>query len=59
MHMDGEKKGFTRAILVSVAIVAAVLVLGTLWVGQNASSDTEEAVRSVSLLYLDELAGRR
>ncbi len=59
MHMDGEKKGFTRAILISVAIVAAVLVLGTLWVGQNASSDTEEAVRSVSLLYLDELAGRR
>ena len=27
--------------------------------GYNAKRDTEDAVRSVSLLYLDELAGRR
>ena len=27
--------------------------------GSRARRDTEEAVRSVSLLYLDELAGRR
>lgn len=40
-------------------IVMLVLVLGTMWMGQNAKRDTEAAVRSVSLLYLDELAGRR
>ncbi|MBR1396105.1 MAG: response regulator, partial [Selenomonadaceae bacterium] len=40
-------------------IVAVILVLGTFWTGQNASKDTETAVRTVSLLYLDELAGRR
>ena len=40
-------------------IVMLILVLGTVWMGQNARRDTEAAVRSVSLLYLDELAGRR
>ena len=30
-----------------------------MWMGSRARRDTEEAVRSVSLLYLDELAGRR
>ena len=40
-------------------IVLAILVVGTIIIGQSARSDTEEAVRKVSLLYLDELAGRR
>lgn len=40
-------------------IVAAILVAGTIWMGARARLDTEDAVRSVSLLYLDELAGRR
>ncbi len=51
---------------VTVAVAAAgsvavtlILVIGTMWMGQNARKDTETAVRSVSLLYLDELAGRR
>ena len=30
-----------------------------MWMGNTARNDTESAVRSVSLLYLDELAGRR
>ena len=46
------------AIIGSVA-VAVILVLGTFVTGRNASDDTETAVRTVSLLYLDELAGRR
>ena len=46
------------AIIVAV-IVAAIVVVGTMWMGSNARNDTESAVRSVSLLYLDELAGRR
>ncbi len=40
-------------------IVILILVLGTFWMSQNARRDTEQAVRTVSLLYLDELAGRR
>ena len=40
-------------------LVMLILVLGTIWMGRSAKRDTEAAVRSVSLLYLDELAGRR
>ena len=36
-----------------------IMVFGTIWTGRTAKTDTESAVRSVSLLYLDELAGRR
>ncbi len=51
-----------RALLTAVAgilIIALLLVGGTLWIGQSARRDTESATHSVSLLYLDELAGRR
>lgn len=48
----------TIAVVGSI-ILAVILVLGTVWMGYNAKRDTEEAVRSVGLLYLDELAGRR
>lgn len=48
----------TIAVVGSI-ILAVILVLGTVWMGYNAKRDTENAVRSVSLLYLDELAGRR
>ena len=40
-------------------ILAVILIGGTVWMGQSAHRDTSEAARSVSLLYLDELAGRR
>ena len=40
-------------------VVLAIMILGTVWTGRSARRDTTEAVRSVSLLYLDELAGRR
>ncbi|MDO5455565.1 MAG: response regulator [Eubacteriales bacterium] len=40
-------------------LVLCILVFGTIWLGRSASGDTEKAVHSVSLLYLDELAGRR
>ena len=40
-------------------ILAIVLIAGTIWMGRSAKKSTEDAVRSVSLLYLDELAGRR
>ena len=50
----------TTAIMAAGSLVLAlVLVIGTIWMGRSAKESTENAVRSVSLLYLDELAGRR
>ena len=54
-----RSKNTLAVAMVGGLIVMLVLVLGTIWMGRNASRDTETAVRSVSLLYLDELAGRR
>ena len=45
--------------IIGIFIVAMILVLGTIWMGHSARDKSEEAVRTVSLLYLDELAGRR
>ena len=57
--MHGRKKKITLAAFVGDLILVIILVLGTVWMGRSAKSNTEAAVRSVSLLYLDELAGRR
>ena len=60
--MNTKENKSRNTVAVAVAgglILILVLVLGTLWMGQTARRDTEAAVRSVSLLYLDELAGRR
>ena len=54
-----NKRNTVAVAVIGSIIVMLVLVLGTIWTGQNARRDTETAVRSVSLLYLDELAGRR
>ena len=40
-------------------IVALIMIIGTVWIGRDASQSTIKAVRSVSLLYLNELAERR
>ena len=51
-----------KALSVAVAgrvLIAAILILGTLWTGHRAKEDTVNAVSSVSMFYLDELAGRR
>ena len=45
--------------LISGIAVIFVFIIGMLWVGRSTRDDTMKAVRSVSLLYLDELAGRR
>ena len=44
---------------ISAVIIVVILVLLTIWVGRSTKKDTEKAVRTVSVLYLDELAGRR
>ena len=58
--MDTKKRFMNpTAAVIGGIVVILILVLGTIWTGRSASRDTEEAVRNVSLLYLDELAGRR
>ena len=56
---SSKKSGIKKAALIGGVIIACILIFGTMWMGQIAQKDTEDAVRSVSLLYLDELAGRR
>ena len=59
MKQNAQASGTAKATIVVIAAAAILLVLGTWWTGQSARSATEDAVRSVSMLYLDELAGRR
>ena len=58
MGVKGKSKMLFAAMAGGMA-VALILVVGTVWMGRSASKGTMEAVRSVSHLYLDELAGRR
>ena len=55
----GRKNRTTIMVIAGCIFVAAILILGTILVGRSAQKDTVEAARSVSELYLDELAGRR
>ena len=58
--MNNRKNGgILWAAVIGAIVIASILVFGTIWVSRRAERDTEDAVRSVSLLYLDELAGRR
>ena len=57
--MNRRSKNTAVITIVGSLILAVILVAGTIWMGVSAKRDTEDAVRSVSLLYLDELAGRR
>ena len=57
--MEEKKKSTNIAIMAGVIAVLCILILGSIWMGREARKDTDKAVRVVSLLYLDELAGRR
>ena len=57
--MDSRKNRTTVIAVTGSIILILILVVGTIWTGHSARTDTESAARSVSLLYLDELAGRR
>ena len=56
---DRKRSNITGIAAAGAAVVLVILVLGTIWMGQSARKDTQDAVRTVSNLYLDELAGRR
>ncbi len=58
MRRTQDKNTITVAIIGSI-IVVLILIFGTIWMGRAATRDTLSAVESVSLFYLDELAGRR
>ena len=57
--MKRLKSSAAGFITVCGLLIMVLLVLLTLWVGQGTRKDTDSAVRTVSILYLDELAGRR
>ena len=57
--MKSEHKNIFKEFIISGIIFVVILIAGTFLMGNSASKDNEEAVRTVSLLYLDELAGRR
>ncbi|MBQ9358143.1 MAG: hypothetical protein IJT95_01220, partial [Abditibacteriota bacterium] len=56
--MNQRKRSLVSNVIIAAGAIA-VLVLGTLWMTRMAGNDTFEAVRSVSGMYLDELAARR
>ena len=57
--MDSEQSHIMKEFIIGALVVVMILIVGTFWMGTSVSEDNEEAVRTVSLLYLDELAGRR
>ena len=58
--MKPEKTHRTLPVaIIGGALIALILIIGSIMTGHRARMDTEQAVSSVSLFYLDELAGRR
>lgn len=58
VSINRNNRAIKIAIIGSI-LIALILVVSTLWMVQTAKRDNEIAVKTVSLLYLDELAGRR
>ena len=58
MEANSRKRNLAVAV-VGTVILVLILVGGTIWMGRSAHRDASDAARSVSMLYLDELAGRR
>ncbi len=57
--MEDKRKSFTILAIAGIIATLLILVLGTIWIGRGAGQDSRDVARTVSLLYLDELAGRR
>ena len=54
-----QQNRILRFVVIGVMILAAIMILETIWMGQATRGANEQTVREVSMLYLDELAGRR
>ena len=59
ISVNTQKKSVASVTVVGGIILMLILILGTVWMGRTAKRSTDEAVHSVSLLYMDELVGRR
>ena len=59
MSTKTKRSNSVRIAVIGIIVVMLILVLGTVLMGQRSRKASDEAVRTVSLLYLDELAGRR
>ncbi|MBQ3790515.1 MAG: hypothetical protein II800_06250, partial [Lachnospiraceae bacterium] len=60
MKNEGKHRiSFLTLAILGGAVIAVILLIGTISLGRIADRDTRVAVRNVSLLYLSELAGRR
>ena len=63
MNVNDTGKGLGKNSMLIAALgillVMLILVLGSIWIGRSAKADSEDAVTTVSHLYLNELAGRR
>ena len=63
MNVNDTGKGLGKnSVLIAalgILLVMLILVLGSIWIGRSAKADSEDAVTTVSHLYLNELAGRR
>ncbi len=57
--MKEKRRHVTLYMFIGIGLLLILFTVGTMWIGSAARRDTDSAVRSVSLLYLDELAGRR
>ncbi|MBQ3755745.1 MAG: hypothetical protein II873_01345 [Oscillospiraceae bacterium] len=57
--MQTRQRSTATITIIGSVILMLILVVGTVWMGQSARKGTDNAARTVSRLYLDELAGRR
>ena len=57
--METEDNKIMKEFVIGALIVVVILIVGTFWMGNSIREDNDETVRMVSLMYLDELAGRR
>ena len=57
--METERKNLMKELIIGGLVIVIILIIGTFWMGESVNEDNDKAVRTVSLLYLDELAGRR
>ena len=56
---EKQRRNIIRISVIGIIIVTCLLILSTLWMGEKVKNDTEQAVHTVSMLYLDELSTRR
>ena len=55
----GQAGFIAKIAVVAIAAIAIILVFGAWWMGRSAQQATDDAVRSVSMFFLDELTDRR